>query len=86
MSRFFGAALIQIGLLIWLARAIIDALGRRAIVFSGLIGLLIGFVISPHGTTMNDTSSSAPSACGDFGIVMRVAPISASTIQPRHLV
>jgi hypothetical protein len=49
MSRLFGATLIQVGVLSWLARNIADSLGRRAIVLSGLIAMLIGFVVSLHG-------------------------------------
>jgi hypothetical protein len=49
MSRLFGATLIQVGVLSWLARSIVDSLGRRAIVFSGLIAMVIGFVVSLHG-------------------------------------
>ena len=49
MSRYFGAALIQIGLLVWLARHIIDSLARGAIVLSGLIGAVIGFLVALNG-------------------------------------
>jgi hypothetical protein len=49
MSRFFGSALIQVGILLWLARNIVDTLGRRAIVLSGLIGTAIGFLVSVQG-------------------------------------
>jgi hypothetical protein len=49
MSRLFGATLVQVGVLSWLARAIVDSLGRRAIVLSGLIAMAIGFVVSLHG-------------------------------------
>ena len=49
MSRLFGATLVQVGVLSWLARAIVDSLGRRAIVLSGLIAMVIGFVVSLHG-------------------------------------
>ncbi|HEY6451297.1 MAG TPA: hypothetical protein VIX87_01720 [Steroidobacteraceae bacterium] len=49
MSRFFGTALIQIGLLFWLARSIIDSVGRAAIVLSGLISMVIGFLVALQG-------------------------------------
>ncbi len=49
MSRFFGTALIDIGLLVWLARNIVDALGRHAIVLSGLIAMVIGFLVALNG-------------------------------------
>jgi hypothetical protein len=46
MSRLFGAALIDLGLLVWLARSIVESIGRRAIVLAGLIGNVIGFVVA----------------------------------------
>jgi hypothetical protein len=49
MSRLFGATLIQFGVLSWLARNIVDSLGRRAIVLSGLIAMVIGFGVSLQG-------------------------------------
>lgn len=49
MSRLFGATLIQVGVLLWLARNIIDSLGRRAIVLSGLIAMAVAFVVSLYG-------------------------------------
>ena len=49
MSRLFGATLIQVGILSWLARDIVDSLGRGAIVLSGLIAMAIGFAVSLHG-------------------------------------
>jgi hypothetical protein len=49
MSRFFGVALINVGLLVWLARSITDALGRRAILLSGLIATTIGFLVALQG-------------------------------------
>ena len=49
MSRFFGGALVQIGMLVWLARNIVDSLGRRSIVLSGLIGMAIGFGVALCG-------------------------------------
>jgi hypothetical protein len=49
VARFFGAALIHVGLLVWLARHITDALGRGAIVLSGLVGMVIGFLIALNG-------------------------------------
>jgi hypothetical protein len=49
MSRVYGVALIQVGLLLWLARHIADSLGRRAIVLSGLVAMVIGFVVVLRG-------------------------------------
>jgi len=49
MSRFFGAALIELGILLWIAREIVDPVGRRAIVLAGLIGSVIGFLVALTG-------------------------------------
>jgi hypothetical protein len=49
MSRLYGAAMIQIGVLAWFARNIVDSLGRGAIVLSGLIGMVIGFAYFQFG-------------------------------------
>jgi hypothetical protein len=49
MSRFFGAALINVGLIAWLARNIVDSLGRRSIVLAGLIGDVVGFFVALQG-------------------------------------
>ncbi len=49
MSRLFGAALVQIGLLAWVARNIVEPLGRGAIVLSGLTGTVIGFLVALQG-------------------------------------
>jgi len=49
MSRFFGATLIELGILVWIAREIVDPLARRAIVLAGLIGNVAGFVVALAG-------------------------------------
>jgi len=49
MSSFFGVALINVGLLVWLARNIVDPLGRRSIVLAGLIGDVLGFLVALQG-------------------------------------
>jgi len=49
MSRFFGATLIELGILVWIAREIVDPLARRAIVLAGLIGNVAGFVVALTG-------------------------------------
>jgi hypothetical protein len=49
MSRFFGGALINVGLIAWFARNIVDSLGRRSIVLAGLIGDVVGFFVALQG-------------------------------------
>jgi hypothetical protein len=49
MSRCFGVALVNVGLLLWVGRAVVDTVARTAIVFSGLIASVLGFVVALHG-------------------------------------
>ena len=49
MSRFFGTALINVGLIVWFARNVLDPMGRRAILLAGLIADVIGFLVALQG-------------------------------------
>ena len=49
MSRLFGAALIQVGLLAWMARTVIDPAARRAVQRAYGGGLVVGFVVALTG-------------------------------------
>src|ERR1700690_4159075 len=49
MSRFFGAALINVGLIVWFARNIVDSLARRSIVLASLIADIVGFLVALQG-------------------------------------
>ncbi len=49
MARLFGAALIQVGLVAWLARRDSDTPARRAIQLGYASGLAVGLVISLLG-------------------------------------
>jgi hypothetical protein len=49
MSRFFGAALINAGLIVWFARNIVDSLGRRSILLASLIANIVGFFVALEG-------------------------------------
>jgi hypothetical protein len=49
ISRFFGVALINVGLIVWFARNIIDPLGRRSIVLAGLIADILGLLVALQG-------------------------------------
>lgn len=46
MARYFGAALIQVGLVIFLARNVGDRTAQRAIVLGSLIGVLAGLGVA----------------------------------------
>ncbi len=49
MSRLFGAALIQVGLLAWMARTVTDPAARRAVQRAYGGGLAVGFVVALTG-------------------------------------
>jgi hypothetical protein len=68
MSRFFGGALINIGLIAWFARNIADALGRRSIVLAGLIGDLIGFFVALQGQMSGDINALGWSTVVIYGL------------------
>jgi hypothetical protein len=57
LARFFGAALIGIGLLTWFSRNVKDAEALGAITLSMFIYFAIGFVICVHGTLSGAMSS-----------------------------
>ncbi|HXE56970.1 MAG TPA: hypothetical protein VNK43_03135 [Gemmatimonadales bacterium] len=46
MSRFFGAALVQLGLLALLARTVVDRDALRAILMAGTAGTLTGLAVA----------------------------------------
>ena len=45
VAQLFGAALISLALLNWLARNVTDPEARRAVVFANLAGDVVGFVV-----------------------------------------
>ena len=57
MARLFGAALIGIGLLLWLARNIADSETQRAINLSMLVFAFIGAVAALHATLIGVMSA-----------------------------
>jgi hypothetical protein len=68
VSRFFGGALINIGLIVWFARYIVDPVGRRSIVLAGLIGDLIGFLVALHGQLEGDVNALGWSTVIIYGL------------------
>jgi hypothetical protein len=49
MTRFFAAALLQTGVLLWLGRHVEDPHARRFIVVSGFVGSVVGAAIAVTG-------------------------------------
>ena len=46
MARFFGSALVQLGLVLYLIRDVRDPTTRRGVVLGSFLGSLAGFVVS----------------------------------------
>jgi hypothetical protein len=68
MARFFGVALFTLGLIIWFARAITDALGRRAFIVGGLVGNIIGFCVALLGQLHEVTNALGWSTVLIYGL------------------
>ena len=66
MARYYGVALIAIGLVFWLARDVTDARARRAIILGLLISDFIGVIVSVQGTLSGVMSAVGWSAVGIY--------------------
>jgi len=66
MARYFGVALIAVGLVCWFAREVTDAKARRAIILALLISNIIGAVVSVQGTLSGVMSAVGWSAVGIY--------------------
>lgn len=49
MARFFGAALVQLGLVLYLIRDVSDARTQRGVVIGSFIGSVVGLVVALTG-------------------------------------
>ena len=49
MSRFFGATLLNLGLVLFFARRVNEAATRNGIVLGSLIGAVLGLLVAIHG-------------------------------------
>jgi len=66
MGRYFGVALIAIGLVCWFARVVTDTTARRAIVLGLLISNIIGVIVSVQGTLSGVMNSVGWTAVGIY--------------------
>jgi hypothetical protein len=57
MTRYFGASMLALGLLSWLARNATDAIARRAVILAFLVFDTAGAVVSVQGTLSGVMSS-----------------------------
>jgi hypothetical protein len=49
MARFFGAALVQLGLVLYLTREVADPAGQRGIVLGSFLGSAAGLIVALMG-------------------------------------
>jgi hypothetical protein len=66
MGRYFGVALIGIGLVCWLARDVTDGKAQRSIILALLISNIIGVIVSVQGTLSGVMSAVGWSAVGIY--------------------
>lgn len=69
MTRFFGASLGGLGLILWLAKDVADATAQRAITLAFFVFSLVGLIVSLQGTlaaVMNGVGWSAVAIDGFF--------------------
>jgi hypothetical protein len=69
MSRFFGAALLNLGLVLFLARRVTDGVARMAIVRGSLVGAIVGLVIAIRGQQIGVFNSLGWSSVAIYGLL-----------------
>ena len=70
MSRFFGAALFHLGVLLWLLRDVRDAGSVRALGLAGLIGSAAGAAVALVGVLEGGTNALGWSTVAIYGGLM----------------
>jgi hypothetical protein len=70
MSRFFGAALLQIGLVLFLIRDVGDPRTQRGVVLGSFIGSLAGFVVALTGQFWDVVNRLGWSTVAIYGFLM----------------
>lgn len=57
LGRLYGSALIELGLLVWLAREIADPVGRHAVVLAGFVASALALAIALYGQLTGVTNA-----------------------------
>jgi hypothetical protein len=70
MSRFFGAALLQVGLVLFLIRDVGDPRTQRGLVLGSFIGSLVGFVVALTGQFWDVVNRLGWSTVAIYGFLM----------------
>jgi hypothetical protein len=70
MARFFGAALVQLGLVLYLIRDVSDFTTRRGVVLGSFLGSLAGFVVSLTAQFWGLVNSFGWSSVAIYGVLL----------------
>ena len=70
MARFFGSALIQLGLVFYLIRDVSDPTTRRGVVLGSFLGTLAGFVVSLTAQFWGLVNSFGWSSVAIYGLLL----------------
>jgi hypothetical protein len=70
MARFFGSALVQLGLVFYLIRDVSDPTTRRGVVLGSFLGSLAGFVVSLTAQFWGLVNSFGWSTVAIYGVLL----------------
>lgn len=70
MARFFGAALVQLGLVLYLIRDVSDPVTRRGVVIGSFLGSLAGFVVALTAQFWGLVNSFGWSTVAIYGVLL----------------
>jgi hypothetical protein len=70
MARFFGSALVQLGLVFYLIRDVSDPTTRRGVVIGSFLGSLAGFVVSLTAQFWGLVNSFGWSTVAIYGLLL----------------
>jgi hypothetical protein len=70
MARFFGSALVQLGLVLYLIRDVSDPTTRRGVVLGSFLGSLAGFVVSLTAQFWGLVNSLGWSSVAIYGLLL----------------
>jgi hypothetical protein len=70
MARFFGSALVQLGLVLYLIRDVSDPVTRRGVVIGSFLGSLAGFVVSLTAQFWGLMNSFGWSTVAIYGVLL----------------
>ena len=70
MARFFGSALVQLGLVLYLIRDVSDPVTRRGVVIGSFLGSLAGFVVSLTAQFWGLVNSFGWSSVAIYGVLL----------------